>query len=99
GVPRFEYLPSKGAVQLQFSWDLDRPILQLPNALLEAFRGRSLKVSQIYEEHNVGTPFIKTNYKKVLIQMESEGRVACSPPASKRRPGTLADRIIVTFPR
>jgi predicted transcriptional regulator len=57
-----------------------------------------MTMEEIYEEHNVGTQFIKKNYKTTLIQMEDDGLIGCDRPAHTRRPGTFADDISVTFP-
>jgi three-Cys-motif partner protein len=96
GVPKFEFLPTKDVQQLGFALDIDRPILQLPATLLDRFRGRSLRIQDLIDEHNVGTPFIKPNYKKVLLEMEASGMITCTP--SVRKSGTLADHVVVTFP-
>ncbi len=98
GVPRFEYLPARDAVQLGFDLDIDRPILKLPQSLMSRFRGRTISVGQIVDEHNVGTPFVKPNYKRVLIEMELSRVVTCDRSAAERRPGTIADTVLVSFP-
>jgi hypothetical protein len=96
GVPKFEYLPPLSGRQLPF--DEARPILNLPADLLRTFAGRTLTRQQVYDEHNVGTPFIESNYRKVLIELEEQGRIVCSPPATARRRGTLAEHVRITFP-
>jgi hypothetical protein len=58
---------------------------------------------QVFEEHNVDTPYIKKNYKDVLTRMEQEGTISAVPPHTSRpkRKGeaTCADTVRVTFPR
>jgi hypothetical protein len=51
----------------------------------------------LYEAHNVGTPFLKRDYKKVLTDLEREGLIHCEPDAASRRAGTFPDRVLVTF--
>lgn len=99
GVPRFEYMPRFAGAQLAF--DRERPILALPDELLKIFAGQTLEVGQIIRQHNAGTPFIATNYKRVIIEMEERGQVTCDPEISARKRGnrvTCADRVRVSFP-
>ena len=72
GVPLFEYIP--GFVGRQLAFERDRPIQALPADLLTTFAGQTLTMEAVYDVHNVGTPFIKPNYKKVLMQMEERLR-------------------------
>jgi len=96
GVPIFEYFPVVEGRQLAF--DNDRPLARLPGDLLRMFSGMSLSVQTIFDQHNIGTPFLKKHYKAVLLGLESESRVQCSRPAADRRKDTMADDIIVSFP-
>lgn len=95
GVPLFEHMLS-GGTQLRLG--RQRPFLALSSELLKTFAGQTLSVGDIYERHNVGTRFIKRNYKDVLKQMEQNGQIVCDSGEIRRRPGTLADRILITFP-
>ncbi|HXF52095.1 MAG TPA: three-Cys-motif partner protein TcmP [Dehalococcoidia bacterium] len=101
GVPRLEYVPQRSGRQLQL-FEVQRPIRNLGVDLARTFQGRTLQVRDVVSEHNVGTPFVKANYKKVLLEMEAKGQVACEPPADRRRKQkgrpTLADTVRVTFP-
>lgn len=69
---------------------------------MERFSGQSLTVSEVYNHHNVGTLYIKSNYKKVLLQLEDEGTITTEPSVDRRRKikgvSTLADDVIITFP-
>ncbi len=96
GVPLFEYMPKSVGRQLAF--ERDRPIEALPADLLSRFAGQTLTMKEVYDQHNVGTPFIKPNYKKVLIEMEERGEVQCEPGRGSRMANTLADRVLVSFP-
>lgn len=100
GVPSYEYSPIK---QVQpFLFTLSRPIATLKEELLGRFLGQSLTVLDVYNQHNVGTPYIKSNYKKALLQLEDEGAIATEPPADRRRKikgaSTLSDDVSITFP-
>jgi len=95
-VPSFEYSPQKSA-QLYLLPPYS-PLDNLRNELTETFAGQSLSVLELYDRHNVGTYYIKKNYKSVLTELEENGKVVMSPSADKRRRGTLGDNVIVTFP-
>ncbi len=100
GVPRFEYNPADQRYGILFEYA--RPLSDLRDLLLEHFAGRTLSMKQVFEKHQVGTPFVKKNYKDVLRQMEEEGVIVAQPPAEQRRmregKRTFADEVMVTFP-
>ena len=96
GVPSFEYNPSIYKQGLLF--ELSRPLDELGELLLTQYAGRTLTMKQIYDLHNVGKRFIKTNYKAVLKTLEKEEKINTDPPAEKRPKDTFADRVRVTFP-
>lgn len=95
GVASFQYSPADERFPLLFA--LSRPLDELADQLLEHFAGRQLTVEQIFEFHNVGTPYILTNYKAALLKLEAAGKIACDP--AKRRKNTMADHVKVTFPK
>lgn len=92
GVASFEYNPATERQPLLF--DLARPLDDLGQMLLETFKGQTLTMQDVYLQHNVGTPYIKSNYKKILWELEESGRIS----APKHRKGTFADHIKATFP-
>lgn len=100
GVPSFEYNPAPYRQTLLFGYS--RPLDDLADLLLTNFEGRTLTMKHIYDQHNVGTRYIKKNYKDVLANLEIEGKIQADPPANKRpkRKGevTFADHVKVTFP-
>ncbi len=96
GVPMFEYVPSSGGRQLKFG--RPRPLAELPEDLLDQFAGQTLTVEEIFDLHGIGTPFIKRNYKAVLMDLEEEGIVTCEPDQESRRRNTMADHVLVSFP-
>ncbi len=100
GVPSFEYNPAP--YRQTFLFGDSRPLDDLADMLLTNFEGRTLTMKHIYDQHNVGTRYIKKNYKDVLANLEIEGKIQANPPASKRprRKGevTFADHVKVTFP-
>jgi hypothetical protein len=96
GVSSFEYNPADKRQPLLF--DLSRPIDDLADMLLEAFAGQTLTMQEIYQQHNVGTPYIARNYKEVLQKLELEGRIIANPSAATRKKNTFGDQVLVTFP-
>lgn len=93
-VPSFEYDPNdRNRLQL----DIMRPRDKLEKTLPSEMSGKTLTMQQIYEQHSVGTPYIKRNYKTVLVRLETAGLITANPSRDKRRKGTFADNVEVTF--
>lgn len=95
GVPSFTYSPADASTPLLFS--LARPFDGLKDELLKVFSGQTLSMRSIYERHSVDTPFIEKNYKEALLALEQVGKILADPP--KRRKGTFANHVLVTFPK
>ncbi len=100
GVPSFGYSPATERQPLLF--ELSRPLDDLCEMLLHDFAGQTLTMHQVFEKHNVGKPFIESNYKDALNHLEEEGKIVANPPADQRvkRKGkvTFAGHVKVTFP-
>jgi hypothetical protein len=94
GVPSFTYSPADASMPLLFS--LAQPLAKLKESLPGAFSGQTLTTLQIYEKHSVDTPYIAKNYKQALRELEEDKVITTNP--SKRRKGTFADNVLVTFP-
>ena len=96
GVPSFEYsIANKGTEQLYM---FDSPLDQLEEDLIRCFCGKSLSVLDIFDQHNIGKPYIKSNYKTVLLRLEEKGCISAEPPMDRRRKDTISDSVVVTFP-
>lgn len=95
GVPSFTYSPADQSMPLLFS--LSRPLDDLEGMLLSIFSGQKLSMAEVYMRHNVDTPYIKKNYKDALANLEAAGSITANPPMEKRRKGTFADHVVVTF--
>jgi three-Cys-motif partner protein len=97
GVASFSFDPAdEGALHQQ---TLFGPLDALQLDLVSRFAGQRLTMREIYEEHTLSTPYILTNYKDALKNLEAQDKIKPDRPASKRRPGTFADSIIVQFPK
>ena len=99
GVASFQYSPADERFPMLFA--LSRPLDDLADDLLKKFSGRRLTVQQIFDLHNVGTPYIMPNYKAALMKLEAEGKITCDPADRPMRKGerTMADHVTVTFPK
>jgi hypothetical protein len=75
---------------------LARPLDGLKDELPKRLSGKTLSMQKIYEQHSVDTPFIKKNYKDALLVLEEERKIKTEP--AKRKKGTFADHVMVTFP-
>ena len=53
---------------------------------------------QLYESHSVGKPYTDSNYKQVLKTLEDATIITADKPGKKRRKGTFANDVMITFP-
>lgn len=93
GVASFHYCPADERMPTLF--ELTRPLSDLKDMLLKTYSGSSLTMRAIYEGHSVGHPYTDRNYKHALLELEQEGRIVATP--QKRKKGTLADHVLITF--
>ncbi len=93
-VASFAYTPAGKQQSLLF--ELSRPLDDLIEMLLRDFAGQTLTMQEIYEQHSVDKPYIKRNYKEILLQLEEQQIIQTDPP--KRRKNTFGDKVRVTFP-
>lgn len=92
GVASFEYSPA--TIRQPLLFNLSRPLEDLEGLLLKFFAGKTLTMLDVYEKHNVGTPYIKKNYKEALGRLHDRAQIT----APKRRKGTFGDKVEVSFP-
>jgi three-Cys-motif partner protein len=97
GVASFEYSPA--GPELPLLHGLSRPLDDLKGSLLSTFAGRQMAMADVYQEHNVATPYVKANYKEALKALEASGKISALPPAAKRKKNTFADTVLVVFPK
>jgi three-Cys-motif partner protein len=100
GVPSFIFNPAPETSPTLFP--MSRPLDELQSMLLSDFRGRSVTVRHLYEEHSNGRPYISVNYKAALRNLEAAGKIEAIPPAAQRKRRnaevTFADTVRVKFP-
>ena len=80
-------------------FELARPLDDLAGMLLKDFSGQTLPMSEVFRRHHIGKPFVKKNYKQVLMDLEKAGKITAKPPLEKRRKGTFAEGTLVSFPK
>ena len=105
GVPSFRYDSQKENTSTQLGLFASIPSKSLEKLgidLLQVYRGRTIKVKEIINQHHIGKRYIEKNYKSALRKLEEAGKIICTPPASKRRimngERTMADKVVVQFP-
>jgi three-Cys-motif partner protein len=94
GVASFEYSPA--SKNQPFLFEMSRPLDDLESLLLKHFAGRTVTFSEVYEEHNVDTPYVEKNYKEALLRLETSGKITTDP--TKRRKGTFGSKVKAIFP-
>ncbi len=96
GVPSFSYSPADASMPFLFSFN--QPLENLKLTLPNIYSGQELTVDEIYRNHSVDTPYVRKNYKDILMQLEEEGKIEVLSLTGKRRKGTFADHLLVRFP-
>ncbi len=97
GVPSSAYCEADKSQPLLF--EMGRPLDDLESMLLESYAGKTTNRKIIYEEHSIGRPFIASNYRVALINLENKGLLITDPPKDTRKPGTLSEIVKITFPK
>ncbi|MGC9454932.1 MAG: three-Cys-motif partner protein TcmP [Phycisphaerae bacterium] len=97
-VSSFEYNPADSRFPLLF--ELAQPLDELEGMLREDYAGQTITFKELYETHSVGKPYIASNYKAVLKGLEEKDLITAEKPeGKKRRRGTFADDVLITFPK
>lgn len=96
-VATFEYNPH----QVDYGFFQPTPLDDLKQDLLKKFSGKKLTVEEIFQTHNIGTPYIESNYKEALLFLEENNMIYANPPSDQRqkRNGkpTLSNNVIISF--
>lgn len=101
GVASFEY--NRATAGQKFLLSLNAPRDGLCSKLLDKFAGRTMTMKAVFEADHVDTPFIDSNYKEALAQLEAAGKIIADPPASRRQKRygkpTFGEKVRITFPK
>lgn len=95
GVPSLTYSPADASMPLLFS--LAQPMSKLKEMLLEDYAGQTRSLTEVYEQHSVGKPYIKKNYREALNSLEATGNVSAYSTKGTRRKGTYPDHVKIQF--
>lgn len=95
GVPSLTYSPADASMPLLFS--LAQPMSKLKEMLLEDYAGQTRSLTEIYEQHSVGKPYIRKNYREALNALEAAGNAEAYSTKGTRRKGTYPDHVMVQF--
>jgi three-Cys-motif partner protein len=79
-VPSFEYNPNADNQS-----SLLCPLDTLKDQLLKKFACHTMTRKEVYEQHHIGTRYIKENYRTALLELEEEEKIKTNPLATKRR--------------
>lgn len=102
GVPSYAYFPTvEERGQTGLFADDNRGIVELGEMLLKQFAGRTVTSDQIYDEHHIGRPYVRSNYRAALELLETAGRISVVPSMQQRAKGvriTYGQNVEITFP-
>lgn len=100
GVGSFEYVQAPEQQTLLYS--LSRPLDELGGRLLRKYPGKTITMGDIFKDDNVDTPYVKSNYRDALLELESAGFIETNPPAIRRQmkqgKRTFGPKVEVSFP-
>lgn len=89
GVGKFEFIPScdkEKGIQLSIIDLFNSSLDDLKEHLLSTYKGKTGTLEKLYEVDAGDNRFLVRHYKKVILELEEEGKVWCNPPRDQRRP-------------
>lgn len=95
GVPSFEYISGR---QRFNQMSLFSPIEKLKKSLIVDLAGSTYTMVKLFEIHGKNNNFIKSNYKRALLELENDKIILTNRNIRKTRKGTLPDNLEITFP-
>ncbi|MPN03124.1 hypothetical protein SDC9_150347 [bioreactor metagenome] len=93
GIGSFEYNPASSMPKQSLLFQLSRPFEDLKGIILDDYRGRTILMKELYQEHSIDKPFTRKNYKDALLQLEKEGKIV----TSKHKKNTFSEKVKITF--
>ena len=96
GVASFEYNPLDFGQVKQYPLLAElspRPLDELAEMLVESYAGKTMRMIDVYRDHNVWLPYTKRNYKDALLKLEDDGRIS----VPKHQKGSFGDSVEATF--
>jgi three-Cys-motif partner protein len=101
GVASFEYNPRDlVSINQKLLFRLSSPTSELKTSLLKDYRGQTITLKDLYNQHSIDTPFVIQNYKEVLIDLFQDNVIqAIGQNGKPPRKGTFAEHNTITFPQ
>jgi three-Cys-motif partner protein len=100
GVASFEYIPGNSMGKQGMLFDLsERPLETLKDMLITEYAGRTINFQDLYEEHCVDKPFVRSNYQTVFKDLLNEGKIIAVNRETGKPPrgGTFSVKMRITF--
>lgn len=99
-IPKFEYNPADKHLQLTLINQLCKPLEDLKEELLRDYRGRVIRLEDLYEEHSVDKPYVLSNYKKVMIELYNDNVIkAVNKNGKQPKKNTFSEKNTIYFPK
>ena len=96
GVPSFACIP----VHKKFNMPtLFSPIVELKKMILKDFAETTRSMIDIYNGHSKNKPYIKSNYKRALLELENEKTIKTNRIERNARKGSFPDDMLAIFPK
>jgi three-Cys-motif partner protein len=101
GVASFEYNPRDlVSTNQKLLFQLSSPLSELKTSLLKEYKGQSITLDKLYQEHSIDTPFVIQNYKEILMTLLSADIIqAVGKNGKPPKKGTFAEHNTITFPQ
>lgn len=99
GIPTYEYIPE--GMQVAMELDSAPRLFDDFKAMLPIqYRGKVMRVEDIYRDHSIGTPYLERNYKVALRALLDENKVTYhrDEHRPKLRGSTMPDDTWIHFP-
>jgi len=96
-VPSFEYNPTAAKRAEYQLFELETPLDDLKEMLICDFAGKTLSMIEVFNNHHVGRPYLEKNYKKALLELESENKIKTNRASRRARKGTFPPDMLVKF--
>ncbi|MEQ1614160.1 MAG: three-Cys-motif partner protein TcmP [Hyphomicrobiaceae bacterium] len=106
GIAKFGYVRQVSAEKTPLLYLMNKPRSDFGRQLCSDYAGRSLSreaLSSDYDKFHPRNLFVERNWREVLSELESEGKITCVPPRNKRKVQngevTFGKNTAVTFPQ
>ena len=104
GVASFEFVQAEDNASITMFHEEPGPIDDLKVDLLKTFAGKSVTVECIFEQHNLGTPYVLKNYKDAVRELMRDGKVPEGTRTEEHKPSlrypykVMPDDVLIRFP-